>query len=245
MDENLTLGEVVNGTITTIAENKDVALSFIAVLTILGAGFEWGLAQLGGGALDPFANAETVLAWFGIGAGLGGLVFLIVGIVAQYLLWEIMLKRKNHLAAGEGRRYLAFIGLAILTALGVGVGFLLLIVPGLIFSARWAMAPAFLIVERKGIVESMSNSWDDVQGNTTPVVLAILIVAIVTIGLGTALEASALATVDGTEVVTISLTSSLLSQLLSQTVTVLQAGLGVYLFGRLHGASDALSGVFE
>ncbi len=57
------------------------------------------------------------------------------------------------------------IGLAFLIALVVGVGFILLIIPGIIFSVFLAMAVPAFIVERRGVTESMSRSWNLVRGS--------------------------------------------------------------------------------
>jgi hypothetical protein len=245
MDRELTVGEVINGTIATVAENKQAALIFIAVLTVLGAALEWGLTQIGGGFFDQFADAGWLLAALGIGAGIGGIVFLIVAVVAQYLLWETMLRRRHQLAAGYDRRFLGFVGLSILTGLGIAVGYILLIVPGLIFTARWAMAPAYLIVERQGAIDSMGSSWEEIKGSTTPIVLAILAAAVVLVGASMAVGVGAGVAAAVGEGAQDSLVASLLGQFLSQVGTVLSTGLGVFLFGRLHGESEVLSEVFE
>ena len=243
MDQNLTVGEVINGTLATVTDNKVAAMVFIAVFTLLGTALEWGLSQAGVGALDEFADAGWFLTLFGIGAGVGGILFVIIAVVGQYLLWEAMLRQRHHLTRGYDRRFLAFFGLAILTGIGVAIGFVLLIVPGLIFMARWAMAPAYLMVENEGVIDSMGGSWNAVKGNTTPIVLACLVAGLVIFGL--AIVTGVGAGVSFEETGQIGLLESLLGQLLSQVGTVLSAALGVFLFTRLLGASRELSGVFE
>lgn len=57
------------------------------------------------------------------------------------------------------------IGLALLIAIVVGVGFLLLIIPGIIFAVFLAMAVPAFIIERKGVTESMSRSWQLVSNH--------------------------------------------------------------------------------
>jgi hypothetical protein len=57
------------------------------------------------------------------------------------------------------------IGLALLIALVVGVGYVLLIIPGIIFSVFLAMAVPAFIVERRGVTDSMSRSWNLVSGS--------------------------------------------------------------------------------
>jgi hypothetical protein len=57
------------------------------------------------------------------------------------------------------------IGLALLVAIVVGIGFILLIVPGVIFGVFLSMAVPAFIVERKGVTDAMSRSWNIVSGS--------------------------------------------------------------------------------
>lgn len=59
----------------------------------------------------------------------------------------------------------ALIGLAILVGVVVFVGYLLLIIPGIIFGVFLSMAMPAFIVERKGISDAMSRSWELVRGS--------------------------------------------------------------------------------
>jgi hypothetical protein len=241
VERNLTVGEVINGTLSVLAGSRNAALMYVLVFTVLGTTLEWGLYQAGVGAIPGLENAEWLLAVFGLGAGIGAIALVILTIIGQYLLWEAFLRDAGIGAIDDKRRFLAFFGQAILLGLGVGFGFLLLIVPGLIFMARWAAAPAFLIAERQGVAHAMGSSWDMVKGNTKPVVLAILIVALVFVVLAvvTVLTFSDFASEE------LTLPESLLGQLASHVVTALSVALGVFLFRQLHGSSRAVSGVFE
>ena len=241
MERDLTVGEVINGTLALLAENRNAALAYLLVFTVLGTTLEWGLFQAGVGAIPGLENADWLLAVFGLGAGIGALALVVLTIIGQYLLWESMLRESTIFAGGERRRFLAFFGQAILVGLAVGFGFLLLIVPGLIFTARWAAAPAYLIAERQGVIDAMGSSWDMVRGNTTPVVLAILIVALLFVVLMVA-GVMTFTDIDSDE---LTLGESLLGQVTSHAVTILSVSLGVFLFRRLHGSSRAVSGVFE
>lgn len=59
----------------------------------------------------------------------------------------------------------ALVGLAVLVGIVVFVGYLLLIIPGIIFGVFLSMAMPAFIVERKGISDSMSRSWELVRGS--------------------------------------------------------------------------------
>lgn len=62
-------------------------------------------------------------------------------------------------------RFPTAIGVAILSALVVGLGMLALIVPGLILLTKlWVAIPA-AVIEKTGVTDSMSRSWNLVTGN--------------------------------------------------------------------------------
>jgi hypothetical protein len=61
-------------------------------------------------------------------------------------------------------RLLPLIGLAILVGIVVALGFVLLIIPGIIFLVFLSMAVPAFVVERLGITASMSRSWNLVKG---------------------------------------------------------------------------------
>ena len=68
---------------------------------------------------------------------------------------------------------------SLLLGLGVGIGFLLLIVPGLILITFWAVAIPSVVIERRGVFEAFSRSQQLVSGFAWPVfgviVLAFLV----------------------------------------------------------------------
>jgi len=76
-------------------------------------------------------------------------------------------------------RLWGLIGLAILIALVVGVGFILLIVPGIIFLVFLAVAVPAFIIERLGVTESMSRSWKLVSGSWWHVLGVIVVAGII------------------------------------------------------------------
>jgi hypothetical protein len=57
------------------------------------------------------------------------------------------------------------IGLSMLVGLAVGVGFLFLIVPGVILALMWSLAVPVKILENKGATDSMSRSSDLTKGD--------------------------------------------------------------------------------
>lgn len=76
-------------------------------------------------------------------------------------------------------RALPLIGLSIIVALGVGFGFLLLIVPGVMLYVIWSVATPALVAERIGVFDALGRSRDLTRGARWQVfgVMAILLVA--------------------------------------------------------------------
>jgi hypothetical protein len=85
------------------------------------------------------------------------------------------------------------IGLALLVGLVVGVGFILLIIPGIIFLVFLSVSVGAFIIERLGVTDSMSRSWKLVSGqwwHTLGVIVVAAIIAGVVNGIITAIGGS-------------------------------------------------------
>ncbi|HEX6117716.1 MAG TPA: hypothetical protein VFY99_11495 [Solirubrobacterales bacterium] len=72
------------------------------------------------------------------------------------------------------------IGNGILKALAVAVGFILLIVPGLILLTIWAVTAPAIVVERAGVIDAFSRSWELVRGQAWMVFAIILLTFLLT-----------------------------------------------------------------
>jgi hypothetical protein len=82
----------------------------------------------------------------------------------------------------------------LLAAIAIGVGFVLLIVPGLILITIWAVIAPAIVVENAGAIGAFGRSRDLVRGHGWPVFgsivlayLAVLIVSYVSAGIGNAI----------------------------------------------------------
>jgi len=59
---------------------------------------------------------------------------------------------------------LPIFGLSLLVGIIIGLGFILLIIPGIIFSFGLILSTQVLVIEKKGIFESMQRSWTLTKG---------------------------------------------------------------------------------
>ena len=163
-----------------------------------------------------------------------GLLVLIASTIFQYRLFATMLDRPI-----DSGKYAAFIGLAILTFLGVGLATLLLIVPGIIVGARWLMSPAIFTAEGTGVTEAMKQSWARTKGNTKPVIFAVLLFILVVI-----VASSILGVLSGF-ISFVPLLPDLLNAVVGEVVTVVLIAMSVALYNLIGGSREELQSVFE
>lgn len=90
---------------------------------------------------------------------------------------------------------LRLLGAGLLVGIGAGIGFVLLVAPGLYLITIWAVTAPVIVVERRSVFDALGRSRQLVRGNGWPVlgvlVLAFLIAAVV--GAALALLAHAIA----------------------------------------------------
>jgi hypothetical protein len=78
------------------------------------------------------------------------------------------------------RFLLPVIGLSILTGLALAVGFILLIVPGILMALAWTVNVPVLVVEKKGVFDAFGRSAELTRGHRGAIFLLFLVYAVVT-----------------------------------------------------------------
>jgi hypothetical protein len=76
------------------------------------------------------------------------------------------------------------VGLSILMVLGIGVGFIALVVPGVLLALMWSLSVPVKILENKGITDSMSRSADLTKGDRGRVFVIWLLFFVLAIAVG-------------------------------------------------------------
>lgn len=243
----LDLGQVFDGTISVLGQHIRPFAIYVGVFTIVGTLIEWGASRYAMELANLVGGLENYQLLLQVGAGFAGLAIFFIALIGQYWLWRTLLNERNLGDDRQPHRYFAFLLQSIVLGIAITFGYLLLIVPGLLFTARWSMAPALLIGENRGIVEAMGYSWEAIRGNSTPIVLAYIIVGfgffIVAAGLGAAAVGTAVT--DGGISSAGEFVITLLTQALSHTGTAMAIALGIFLFGWAYGETTAVSNVFE
>jgi hypothetical protein len=76
----------------------------------------------------------------------------------------------------------------ILAGIGIAIGFVLLIVPGLFLITIWAVIAPVIVIERKGALEAFGRSWELVKGNAWRVFGVVVVLFVIQILLGTVIQ---------------------------------------------------------
>jgi hypothetical protein len=71
-------------------------------------------------------------------------------------------------------------GVSLLYGIGVAIGFVLLVIPGLIAVARWSLIVPLVVIERLGVGEAFSRSSSLVKGQTGRVLALVIVSALIT-----------------------------------------------------------------
>jgi magnesium-transporting ATPase (P-type) len=116
--------------------------------------------------LNIFYNYKYVI----ILSILAGIVSFILAILSYVTMTYGSLNKKKEMSFSESLiggkknfwRYLGFMIVSVIFMLGL---YLLLIIPGIIFSVYWIFSSFIFIKEKKGIIESLRGSYKMVKGN--------------------------------------------------------------------------------
>ena len=93
------------------------------------------------------------------------LLFLLPFLASIYFQYDLTSGALQNLGLLPGgyrtRRLGALLGLILLTQFAITLGFLLLVVPGLILLVRWFLCVPVLVTEEAGVIKSLQISWEE------------------------------------------------------------------------------------
>ena len=103
----------------------------------------------------------------------------IASAVAQYWVIRQVLAREDLLAANLAGAPISYIGVSFLSFVGIMLGFMLLIVPGILLTLRWMpVVPLVLGVERLHTNDALGEAWNRTRGHWRAIGVAYLLTLI-------------------------------------------------------------------
>lgn len=174
MARNIDVGDVISKVFETYSKYAVVLLPVAAVLFLIDAVFRLlGLESAGLAAV-------------------GGLVGLILSTLYTGMVVELVRDvRDGRLDQSIGGLLssvtpvlLPLIAVSILAGLGIAIGLVLLIVPGLILVTFWSVVAPVTVLERPGVFAAFSRSWALVKGNGWQVFGVIVLFILIFIAIG-------------------------------------------------------------
>lgn len=159
-------GRVIQRTFGSIGRNLPVFLGLAVLLTgVPQAVLGWFNAQQ---AVSPNDFSPASLG----GMGVAGLVTVVFAFVLQAALTHGAIQDMNGQKASFAdslqtglRNFLPVLGISILAGLGVGLGFVLLIVPGIMLAVLWSVVVPSQVAEKTGVMKAFSRSRELTRGH--------------------------------------------------------------------------------
>jgi uncharacterized membrane protein len=97
--------------------------------------------------------------------------------------FRLVAKKSVELVAliGDIGKLPSYIIASILYGLAIGVGFILLIIPGIILSARLQLYIYYIVDKNQGPIEALKSSWNATRGHTLNLIGALIVAIIINI----------------------------------------------------------------
>jgi hypothetical protein len=239
----LDIGVVLSDTFAVIGRTfvvlANLAVMFVAIPAAI---------NIAGVALTPVSPIFAILSLIGsIASGVGVLlaysaIFLLAmqDLHGQTASTEIMIKTALS-------KFWPMLGVAILLGLGVFVGALLLIVPGVILALAWSVAMPALVLEDRGVFESFGRSAALTRGKRGSIFLMSFLVGVI-MGIIELVLFAVFGGFHGLVTREPSTVTTVLSSLLSVVTVPFGAVLSTALFNQLRGnagyGAEAVAEVF-
>jgi len=181
------LGRVVQRTFAAISQNWLVFLVSSVVLI----GIPSVISGFGHGQNIFMASTPAAM----VAILVGGLLTLVGTYVLQGVVVFTTINGFNGkpvdlagaLSAGL-RFFFPLLGLGIVMGIGLVIGFIVLIVPGIILSVMWVVAAPAVVAEKRGIMESFQRSRDLTRGSRWLIFAIILVYFIIAMIVGVAVS---------------------------------------------------------
>lgn len=183
--ETFDMGRVFSGMARSIVDHWMVILGF-AVLAAVVTSVATGLVMSSLLTPDFATNPSAVFVWL-LSPSYWGLL-IITAAVSSFAQTGILSALYKGVGSGDASfadalasavaRFIPYFFLTMLWSLAIGVGFVLLIVPGVFLMTMWAVSAPALAGEGRGLFDAFSRSQQLTKGNRWWVLLTLLIFGI-------------------------------------------------------------------
>jgi uncharacterized membrane protein len=162
---DLSIGTIIDKTLGVLDRCTVPALVYLAVFTVIN------------GALAYYAPSTAAVKAQLIGA----LLKFVVGVVGGYLLIETMVRKTGLRTRTDNEAFLPYLLMLVPYTLGVMLGLIVFILPGLIIMARWSIAQPLLVARGDRPMQALGESWELTKGNEFQILVALLALLILPI----------------------------------------------------------------
>ena len=217
----LGMGEIISGAFAAVSARRVPFAAFVVGMSIVAT------------LLDQSPNGG-----FGVEA--------ILAFVADYVLLRHLLAAEG--MAGNrffGSGLVSFFGAGLLGALGMIVGFIFLVIPGLILMARWSISSGLVIAEDSTASESLSRSWDLTRASQWSIVGVYFVGGLVLITILGAVGGGLAFYEAPTDEAALPIGLSFGVNLAAQEISALGTAVALFLTKRLTGATGQLDSIFS
>jgi len=216
--KRISVGDVISETFSIYGQNLGALLgSAIVVFAVVG--LIAGLLQAAGGLILVLLAAAVRIAGQA----------LYTGFVVE-LVRDVRDGRRDEtvgdLFSAAMPFILPLIGFGILFGIGVAIGFLLIVIPGLILLTFWSVGAPAIVVEGIGPIDAFGRSWQLVRGQAWPVFGALLVTFLIVLVIGAILAAIAAPIGVGATIVAAIVSAAITAPIYSLAVSVLYFDLG-------------------
>lgn len=173
MEREASIGGILSQTFETVSAAGRAVLIYTLILGVFsGLGGLFGLASVD----DSFLSARIRNGGFdtdtiGLVNGLFETASLVLFVIASYLLLKQMLVAIGRSPAA-GSRFWSFLLMSILAIIGMVLGAFVFFIPAIILLVKWSAANGFVLTGKRGITESLGESWSATSGHGLSIFVA-------------------------------------------------------------------------
>ncbi len=189
------LGEILSAAFEIYKANASKLILIVAIvvvpLSLLGALIVHTVAASNERTVTVLGQTQTISDRTFAAVVAGSLIAAIVGVIISAVLQAAMMRAATLATIGDPvdveasyrwglKRFGSVLLVGLLVGLAVGIGFLLLIIPGIIFHTLFSVSIPALVIENRRGTDAMKRSWELAKEHFWHVLGVVVVAAIIT-----------------------------------------------------------------